>query len=131
MIAAAAVPDGAVGIDVERADAAGFDGFTSVAVHAAERVPSDPAEATRLWVRKEAVLKALGTGLRVDPRLIRLADTANGPVVVDWPDPRPPNQVTLVDLDAPDGYLAALAVIGGSGLAYTHASIRPATPASL
>ena len=122
-----------LGIDIERADAAGFDGFAAVALHPAEPVPHDATEATRLWVRKEAVLKALGSGLRLDPRELRLAGcldstganrSSEKPRVLAWPDPRPPSIVELCDLDAPAGYLAALAVIGGSGAAYTQAAIR-------
>ncbi|HOQ53718.1 MAG TPA: 4'-phosphopantetheinyl transferase superfamily protein, partial [Micropruina sp.] len=117
----------------ERADAAGFDGFAAVALHPAEPVPHDATEATRLWVRKEAVLKALGSGLRLDPRELRLAGcldstganrSSEKPRVLAWPDPRPPSIVELCDLDAPAGYLAALAVIGGRGAAYTQAAIR-------
>ena len=127
MVAAAASADAAVGIDIERADAAGFAGFAEVAVHPDEQPPTDAAQATRLWVRKEAVLKALGCGLRMDPRLIRLADGADPPAVLDWPDRRAPTQVELIDVPAGRGYVAALAVIGGRGAAYTQVSIRAVT----
>lgn len=131
MVAAAVALDGAIGIDLERSDAARFDGFDGVALHPAEPRPADLEAATRLWVRKEAVLKALGTGLRLDPRALRLTGPDNPPRVLAWPDPRPAEILQLRDLDAPDGYLAALAVIGGNGLAYTQVSIRAATSASV
>ena len=129
MVAAVASADGAVGIDIERADAAGFTGFADVAVHPDEKPPADAAQATRLRVRKEAVLKALGHGLRIDPRGIRLADDGNPPTVLAWPDRRPPTLVELVDLPAGPDYVAALAVIGGRGAAYTQVSIRAVTSA--
>ncbi|MFT3860755.1 4'-phosphopantetheinyl transferase family protein [Micropruina sp.] len=130
VIAAAASLDGSIGIDIERHQAAGFDGFATVALHPDEPAPASSADATRLWVRKEAVLKALGSGLRIDPRTVRLA-TSDPPRLLEWPDPRPPEHLELRDLSAPDGYTAALAGIGGSGLAYTQVSIRPATSPSV
>jgi 4'-phosphopantetheinyl transferase len=58
----------------------------------------DPeAEAARLWARKEALLKALGTGLRADPAAV---STSGDPRVRDL-DP--------VELGLPEGFVAALA----------------------
>lgn len=51
-------------------------------------------ERARTWVRKEAVLKARGTGLTTPMCSVRLAEE-------DW-----------YDLDAPDGFVAALAGAG-------------------
>ena len=106
-------------------------GFAGVVLHPGERPPTDVVAATRLWVRKEAVLKALGNGLNVDPRTLRLADPHLPPAVLAWPDPRPPGVVQMRDLDAPDGYLAALATIGGRGMEYTQVSIRAVRSASV
>ena len=57
---------GPVGVDVEAAGAAAPPELT---LHPAERFD----DVLAVWVRKEAVLKALGTGLRTDPRTIRLS----------------------------------------------------------
>lgn len=65
---------GPVGVDVEPAGAADFDGFDDVALHPLER--GSPGDRTRRWVRKEALLKASGTGLSVDPREV-LVDGAH------------------------------------------------------
>ena len=55
-----------------------FRGFDDVAVHTEERV-STASDRTRLWVRKESVLKATGDGLTVDPRRLQVTDRRLGP----------------------------------------------------
>ena len=70
-----------VGVDLESGAAAGFEGFGQVALSAREREELQKVEPalqpgfqTRLWTRKEAVLKALGRGLAViDPALVDVA----------------------------------------------------------
>lgn len=73
-VVVAASSAGPVGVDVEPVAAVEFSGFDGVALTEGERElvaaldsglrPSARAE---LWVRKEAMLKASGEGLRVDP----------------------------------------------------------------
>jgi 4'-phosphopantetheinyl transferase len=104
---------GPVGVDVERIDAAGFAGFDDVALHPSERdserAPAAAARA-RTWVRKESLLKALGTGLAVDPRSVRLSAPHEPPQVLQWPgtDGGTP---WMYDLDVPPGYVAAATVL--------------------
>ena len=102
---------GPLGIDVEHCAGTAFDGFAAVALHPDERrhAPGSLA-ATIAWVRKEASLKALRVGLRVD------ATTFAAPVpgvaarvVVGLPS------VTVADVAAPPGYAAAVAVRSTSG----------------
>ncbi|WP_369257948.1 4'-phosphopantetheinyl transferase family protein [Geodermatophilus amargosae] len=57
--------------------------------------------ATRAWTRKEAVLKARGTGLRDDPAALVTAVGRDGGTVAGW---------TLHDVPVPDGWVASLAV---------------------
>lgn len=86
---------GQVGVDVE---ATGRD-----ITRLARRVlhPADPRPAAgdllRIWVRKEAIVKASGHGLALPMSGIELARPANG--------------ATVLDIDADDGYVAAVATI--------------------
>ena len=67
------------------------------ALHPAERSGGpDRAAALRLWVRKEAYLKGLGTGLGRDPATVDVRADPPG-----W---------RIVDLDAGPGHVAAVAV---------------------
>jgi 4'-phosphopantetheinyl transferase len=77
------------------------------------RGPRDAAAFTRLWVHKEAVLKCTGHGLMLSPRSFSIDLSCNPPSVVvgvgsgDFATP-----IGLASLDAPAGYVAALAVAG-------------------
>ncbi len=79
----------------------------------------DPAARARAflvaWARKEAVTKATGDGLRVPFSQVVVAavpDSAGPPRVTSWPYPQAPESVSVLDLDAGPGYVAALAVLG-------------------
>ncbi|MBS7706949.1 4'-phosphopantetheinyl transferase family protein [Chelatococcus asaccharovorans] len=119
---AVAIADGAVGIDIEE--------MTGGDVLALARDWLTPAEAAvvakagpaameplflRYWTAKEAVLKAAGTGLSVP-----LADFCVAP---PGPRPQPITQLkphaalaglAVASLPAPDGYVAALSLPGGT-----------------
>ncbi|MFH8775360.1 MULTISPECIES: 4'-phosphopantetheinyl transferase family protein [unclassified Streptomyces] len=108
LVALAAAP---VGVDVEGLATAQAVLSAQSALHVAERdelalVPAHerPAAFTRAWVRKEAYLKGLGTGLVRDPALDYVG---TGPLPVapapDW---------TLRDVLVPAGYAAAVALRG-------------------
>jgi len=115
---------GPVGVDVEAEGAAGFAGFEDVALHRDERATTAD-DATRLWVRKEALLKAYGLGLAIDPRDIRLGD--DGLEAWDSAHP-PPRTVWLRDLAVP-GHVVAVAVLphADQDVARLSATLRPAT----
>lgn len=84
-VAVAISPDAPVGVDVEQVDGTRFDGFAGVALGPLERVGDDRQRA-RAWVRKEAVLKARGTGLAVEPRSVDVrADRTDDGWVLDVP----------------------------------------------
>jgi 4'-phosphopantetheinyl transferase len=105
---------GPVGVDVEPlGDDAfagdGVDGIDGIALTEAERaaleaLPPDrrPAVRARLWVRKEAVLKATGQGLQVPPSEVEVVEAASSTAQ---------GAAQLVDLDVGDGYAACVAVL--------------------
>ncbi len=113
-VALVAVSSGAaVGVDVERRDAARFTGYDEVALHPGETATTAEARATT-WVRKESLLKATGDGLRVDLRRIRLGDADQPPRLVAWSAPSaPPGSVWMHDVAIP-GHVACLSVLTGS-----------------
>lgn len=87
-------PGGPVGVDLESIAAVGRGWDPELMLHPSERAAAaraDPPERAALWARKEAVLKALGTGLQTPMSELRLAD------------------FEVEDLPAPPGHVAALA----------------------
>ena len=126
-LVAVAVAGDPVGVDVEQLDGRphplGGDGdpesLGRLVLSAAEQaalaqVPSAGRARAFLtaWTRKEAVTKATGDGIRAAFSEVVVAADAGPPRVVAWPYPRSPRDVSLLDLDAAAGYVAALAVIG-------------------
>ena len=122
-VAVAAAP---VGVDVEQVDGrphevGGGDTSSMARMVLAEQEraalaavhPSGRARAFLVaWTRKEAVTKATGDGLRVPFGELVVATDAAAPRLVAWPYPQDPGNVSLLDLDAGPGYVAALAVLG-------------------
>ncbi len=72
----------------------------------------DPDRMTTSWVRREAVLKATGRGLTVARPSLRLTRADEPARVIATRAPLPPaSACALADLNAPDGYRAAVAGI--------------------
>ncbi|GAB49666.1 4'-phosphopantetheinyl transferase family protein [Mobilicoccus pelagius] len=112
---------GPVGVDVEYTEGVATEGFLDTALTAEERLEwagrphgVRDREAAVWWTRKEAILKATGYGLLVEPTLVRVSTPWSPPDLLDWrhPDiPRP--HVSLTDLDVRDAeVVAAVAVLG-------------------
>lgn len=103
----------AIGIDLEHSSGAMFTGFDDVALTPTERrllteLPPDRADhwRTAVWARKEALLKARGTGLRVDPCSVEaFPEPAGGNVLIE---------LDTTALGLPAGFAAALAVLGAA-----------------
>lgn len=119
LLAVALGSTGPLGIDVESHARVAGAPLADVALSDAERrrherLPHNarPAALARAWVRKEAVLKAVGAGLRVDPALVdvradlvRLTRLPGG----DTPG-RDDAGTRVVDLDLGPGVSGALAL---------------------
>jgi 4'-phosphopantetheinyl transferase len=90
------IADHPVGIDVESIDAVTSRWDPALVLHPSESADA-PAQQAAMWCRKEAILKALGTGLSTPMSEIRVAD---------W---------QVEDIAAPDGLAAAVVVIPQAG----------------
>ena len=114
-----------VGVDLERFGAAGRTG--EGLLH-----PAEPAvggvDLTRTWVRKEALLKATGHGLRIDPATVALTAPDQPPELLAWPDAPAPT-VRIHDVDAVPGHVAALAVVSADPVAPLAVRVSPAAGA--
>ncbi|TFD82537.1 4'-phosphopantetheinyl transferase family protein [Cryobacterium fucosi] len=118
---------GPVGIDIESVDAvarAGFDdvAFNQVELAALAEVPAEGADRARatIWTGKEAALKAIGVGLRVDPRALTVSLPGSGGVAqpelsAEPGDGLPRLLPRLVRFDAGSGLAGAVAVFTTAG----------------
>jgi 4'-phosphopantetheinyl transferase len=116
LIVVAAAEGAALGVDVERyegrRDSEGLAQFILAEGERPQAGSVEPRVFLRAWTRKEAVTKATGDGMRVPFTQVVISGADEPPRVIAWPYPESPESVSLFDLDAPDGYQAALAVIG-------------------
>lgn len=107
-VALVAVGDlGPLGVDVEQVDATGFSGFADVTLADVERPGFEGLSGlevarsrARVWARKEAVLKATGHGLVVDPTQVVVSGPREQPRLVHWrAQVSAPPVLVLRDLD--------------------------------
>lgn len=89
---AVAVADAPCGVDVEDVAAVGRAPVARVLLAPQEvrRGGHDDEALARVWVRKEALLKATGHGLAVEPSRVVLGPPGEPPVVRRWDLPGPP-----------------------------------------
>jgi 4'-phosphopantetheinyl transferase len=114
-----------VGLDVEQVAPSRAEGLADAVLSPTEREDFDRLEPARrgtdffrYWVRKEAVLKATGEGLRVPLPDLTVSAAGQPPRLVEWAGrPDAPSRFTLYDLDGGPGHAASLAVIGGQPVA--------------
>jgi 4'-phosphopantetheinyl transferase len=109
-VVVALVQDGAVGVDVEEVREIDVDALAPMVLSAAEATSSPTREGFFwTWVRKEAVLKSLGTGIDVPMTALSLSPAGAGTHVASVAQ-RPAARPVVVDLDAGSTHAAALAV---------------------
>jgi len=63
------------------------------------------------WTRKEALLKATGQGLAIEPATVHVTPPGDPAALLAGPRPLVPERVHLRDLDAGAGYAACLALL--------------------
>jgi 4'-phosphopantetheinyl transferase len=127
-VAVALSTAGPVGVDVEAVPTGPPEELARRALSPAERayLADLPAHAqnaafARLWVCKEAALKAAGHGLRVPPSEVRISRPHTDPTLVGWPlEDIPPDGVRLHPLTPGPGYHAAVAVITAGAVTVTE-----------
>lgn len=108
-----------LGADIERVPGQVFDGFDAFATAPAERgelAAADATDRTRLWVSKEAVLKAAGVGLAVEPSSVVLGRAhLNAGALRTAVCPAEPavHGLEVCPTAAPPGYVAAVSARAG------------------
>ncbi|KGN39578.1 4'-phosphopantetheinyl transferase family protein [Knoellia subterranea] len=120
MAVAAVTTLGEVGVDIEDLESADFDGFGSVTLDASEMphladLDGDALLAARaqIWARKEAILKATGHGLVVDPSEVVVSAHDGPAALLEWKAAQHlpgPMQVSDLDVGHTD-HRAAVAVL--------------------
>lgn len=108
-VVVACAAGGLVGVDTE-VTGRDLTGVAAEFLAPHERCPGD--DLVRRWTRKEAVLKATGQGLSVDPSVVVVDETAAGPLVVEFPGGPEVDQWFLTGLTSPAGMVASLATWG-------------------
>lgn len=91
--------------------------------------PRNGADDIRDWVRTEAVLKATGDGLNIDPRLVTISSSET-PRLSFWPGPGPTPTLRLADVDMGAEYSNFAACVARLGRRRVRLDAR-ATPLAL
>jgi 4'-phosphopantetheinyl transferase len=118
-----------VGVDVERIVAdRDLAGVAEMVLTPNERLHN--GDFTTYWARKEAVVKALGEGLRTPLRDFEVTAPSAPAKVLAWPA-RPDliGRISLCDLDCDSSHRAALAVLDSVPTRVVRRSFSPAASA--
>lgn len=98
VVAVAVASGGELGVDIEEPRPRGW----------LRDCPGAPSSA-RSWVRLEALLKATGHGLTVEPTALLITEEAGVPVLAKWPF-GDPSAIRLIDFDATDTIAGCVAL---------------------
>lgn len=127
-VAVALSTAGQVGVDVEEVIPAP-GGIAHSALSPAERaaleaLPEQDREAgfIRIWVRKEAVLKATGHGLQIPPNQVEVTGPEEEPALLSWPLDPSPGSVDIRTLDPGSGYTGVVAILTEGNSIKVHES---------
>ncbi|MET8051102.1 MULTISPECIES: 4'-phosphopantetheinyl transferase family protein [unclassified Streptosporangium] len=132
-VAVALSTAGPVGVDVEAIPTTPPEELSRRALSSAERaaladLPAHAQNAAfiRLWVCKEAALKATGHGLSIPPGQVHISYPHTNPALVSWPlRDTPPGNVRLHLLKPVPGYHAAVAIISTETVTITEITACP------
>ena len=127
--AVACVRGTSVGVDLERASDPGARSVATVLLHPHEHAADDD-DLARTWVRKESLVKALGTGLALDPRSIEVSSPRESPRVRRLPAPYDEVQVRMHDLVVAPSHVGCVSVLSSATPVVRLVEAAPAAPAS-
>lgn len=126
-VAVAFTPVAPVGVDVELIPDVPIRELAGSALSAGERAmlrwmpPHEQHAAfTRMWVCKEAALKATGHGLRIPPDKVHVSHPDAPPALLAWPVDVPVGDVGLYPIDAGPGYKAVVALLSPEPVTITQ-----------
>lgn len=112
-----AVAAGEVPLGVDLVDVAEIRPETAGAILSPAEQADDPRGLATVWARKEAILKATGDGLSVDPQAVRVSAPDAPAALLSWPLGGV-RGVHVVDLDTGSqvGSVSSLAWLSGAGM---------------
>lgn len=112
-----AVAAGGVPLGVDLVDVAEIRPETGRAILSPDEQADDPRGLATVWARKEAILKATGDGLSVDPQAVRVSSPDAPAALLSWPLGGV-RGVHVVDLDTGSqvGSLSSLAWLSRAGM---------------
>jgi 4'-phosphopantetheinyl transferase len=126
--AVAGVRDAPIGVDLEVASETGFSSIGAVLLHPRERA-GGPDGLARTWVRKESLLKALGTGLGVDLRDVQVSDPSEWPRARRLPAPFDSVDVRMHDLTFGTSLIGCVSVLSTRAPRVRLVEVAPAASA--